>query len=561
MYAKCKEVMIESVSAIIDGTKKKPEEAQEDDDVVSKAIGEFGRWQLLNTLLLSLFNIPCTWHIFAPTFHVGEKRNVWCARPENFTDVRFSEWMNCSGQSEQEYCTVLDVTGINNITALCSASLDALNRVKCNRWEFDGEGSNIITDFNLICDRKSLQNLAEMMFLAGVAIGGLVSGIVSDKYGRKRTLMISVTLQTIIGTAIAFTPWFFLYVILRAFLGFISVSVVFSGFVLSIELVGGEWRTVTGISYLFPVSMGYVTVSGIGWLLRNWRHFQLAISLPGFFFIILWWVLPESPRWLLVLGKTKLVKNILEKASKFNRRPLPPNLDKLLQPESGCDSIEDVSVFDLFRVPSLRKKTFCQFMIWFSVYLVYYGLVLNLGNIGGNLYVNSALQGVVEIPAIAISIYFLLKKGRRWPLSLTMITSGIACILTFPIYFLDSNLQWVITSLTMISKFCISSSNATMPVFAAELYPTTIRNIGVGAANVSAGIALMLVPYLWLLSSFHASLPMTVLAAFGIMGGLCVLLLPETKGVPLPTTIKQEIENRKMSLAGSNKKINNNCSA
>lgn len=107
------------------------------------------------------------------------------------------------------------------------------------------------------------------------------------------------------------------------------------------------------------------------------------------------------------------------------------------------------------------------------------------------------LQGAVEIPAVAISIFILLKGGRRWPLTVTLVISGVACLLAVPLYYFDTDFQLVITSLTMISKFCISSCNAIIPVYTAELYPTTIRNIGVGASNVPAGIALMLVPYLW----------------------------------------------------------------
>lgn len=113
------------------------------------------------------------------------------------------------------------------------------------------------------------------------------------------------------------------------------------------------------------------------------------------------------------------------------------------------------------------------------------------------------LQGAVEIPAVAISIFILLKGGRRWPLTLTMVISGVACLLVVPLYFIDAQIQWLITSLSMISKFAISSSNAIIPVYTAELYPTTIRNIGVGAANVPAGVALMLVPYLWDLVSIY----------------------------------------------------------
>lgn len=105
----------------------------------------------------------------------------------------------------------------------------------------------------------------------------------------------------------------------------------------------------------------------------------------------------------------------------------------------------------------------------------------------------------MEIPAIAASILFLVKLGRRWPLCLTLALSGIACLATLavPNKSQSSELQWLTTALAMLGKFSVSSSNAVMPVFTAELYPTVIRNVGVGASNISAGIALMLVPYLW----------------------------------------------------------------
>lgn len=60
-------------------------------------------------------------------------------------------------------------------------------------------GETIISEFSLVCDRKSLRNTAEMMFLGGVAVGGIVCGWLSDKYGRKKTLIASVTIQAILG--------------------------------------------------------------------------------------------------------------------------------------------------------------------------------------------------------------------------------------------------------------------------------------------------------------------------------------------------------------------------
>lgn len=104
------------------------------------------------------------------------------------------------------------------------------------------------------------------------------------------------------------------------------------------------------------------------------------------------------------------------------------------------------------------------------------------------------MMGVVEFPAEAASLIFLLRMGRRWPFLLTMVVAGIACLFTLPV---PRALQGLITTFAMFGKLSISASNIIMPVYTAELYPTTIRNLGVGANNVSAGIALMLVPYLW----------------------------------------------------------------
>lgn len=117
--------------------KKKALEEQEE-DIISKAIGEFGKWQLLVTFLLSLFNIPCTWHIFAPTFHSAE-RDTWCGRPDAFRDVAPSLWKNCTGQLA-DFCTVLDVVAANVTGSDLCARTSELDRVKCHAWEFGGRG-------------------------------------------------------------------------------------------------------------------------------------------------------------------------------------------------------------------------------------------------------------------------------------------------------------------------------------------------------------------------------------------------------------------------------------
>lgn len=73
--------------------------------------------------------------------------------------------------------------------------------IKCENFEFDMElfGRTINSEWNLVCDRRSIGSFVEMCFLAGAALGSVLSGWVSDRFGRKHTLMCFATLQVICG--------------------------------------------------------------------------------------------------------------------------------------------------------------------------------------------------------------------------------------------------------------------------------------------------------------------------------------------------------------------------
>jgi OCT family organic cation transporter-like MFS transporter 4/5 len=63
----------------------------------------------------------------------------------------------------------------------------------------DSLGNTWTSEWSLVCDKKHLKIVAEMIFLMGVATGGLVSGMLSDKFGRKKMLFISAVLQSTFG--------------------------------------------------------------------------------------------------------------------------------------------------------------------------------------------------------------------------------------------------------------------------------------------------------------------------------------------------------------------------
>lgn len=120
----------------------------------------------------------------------------------------------------------------------------------------------------------------------------------------------------------------------------------------------------------------------------------------------------------MAMGKIEDNVEILKEAAHMNKRIIPPNIDKLLQqvnkPTScyanfckkdiwysyfpGFQGLNEstgdrATILDLFRYPRLRKISLVNFVIWFAVYFMYYGLMMNLSNMGGDIYLNTVISG------------------------------------------------------------------------------------------------------------------------------------------------------------------------
>lgn len=504
--------------------------SEDETDVIGDLIGHFGKWQFLMTMLLSLFQIPNTFHISSPVYQAANK-NFWCIRPNHLENLPIELWRNVSKSEDNCHQAYVDWNSYSSDEIKEGNIIIPINTtlISCTGWEFDKNdnmGNTWTSEWNLVCDKEYLKNVAEMFFLLGVATGGIISGYLSDKFGRKTMLFISAILQTIFGLALYFANSFELYLTLRTLLGLVSVSVTYSGLILAIEYVDGKWRTIAGMYNLFPLPLSYMMISGIAYLTQDYQKLQLCIGIPGIFLCFLWFVVPESPRWLLCKGRINDVKEIIKKAAAFNGRQLPDNYEKMLKPPlQEEESSEDF--ISLFRSKYLRRITICFLCIWFTMNLVYYGLILNMNTFGGNVYLNSALAGLVEIPAIAIAMFIILKVGKKWLFCATLLGAGLACLCA-AITEGKNDILWLKITFVMIGKFTISAGNTIMPVYTAELYPTAIRNAGVGACNVAAGLSLILTPYLSLLTKIEEHLLMTLLTAWSLFGGFVVIFLPET---------------------------------
>lgn len=118
----------------------------------------------------------------------------------------------------------------------------------------------------------------------------LINFSIHSRFGRKRILMFMVLAQTTLALLSLMVRSYFQYVVLRLFVGFVSVSVVYAAFVLAVEIVGGKWVTIAGVCNFFPLPLAYIIVSLVSLLLPDWRNLTLALSIPGCSLLILWYV-------------------------------------------------------------------------------------------------------------------------------------------------------------------------------------------------------------------------------------------------------------------------------
>ncbi|NXX96305.1 S22AD protein, partial [Centropus bengalensis] len=91
----------------------------------------------------------------------------------------------------------------------------------------------------------------------------------------------------------------------------------------------------------------------------------------------------------------------------------------------------------------------------------------------------------------------------------------------------------VSTVLAIIGKFTATASFSTTYVYSAELFPTVVRQTGVGLCSMSARLAGILAPLIRLLDQYHRAIPMAIFGSAPVLAGLLCFLLPETRGVDL----------------------------
>ena len=325
-------------------------------------VGQFGLYQKLITFVYCLLILAPVYQTMVMAF------------------VGFSPTWKCSKSGL--------LTGSCNMTEeITSDHVHFDKRCNLNRshWQFTKDTKfSIVTEFDLVCSMTPVYLFCSAAVYLGWAIGAIILGWVSDRFGRKTVLFPSYAGILLIGFVSSFSPNIWFFMIMRLIIGFFLAGIVLNLFVLAAELVGPKYRAFAGTTIWFFFTASLALVGLQAYFIPDWRMLLKIMTAPYIILLVFWKFVPESLRWLRVNDKTDQAEQVLEKVAKYNKVPFPPGAKILPARKDMSES----SMADLFTPRPMLISTLLQNFIWFinGKYLIH-------ANIDSIIYERGPLRG------------------------------------------------------------------------------------------------------------------------------------------------------------------------
>ncbi|XP_006713479.2 solute carrier family 22 member 14 isoform X1 [Homo sapiens] len=521
------------------------------------AVGEFGTFQQRLVALTFIPSIMSAFFMFADHF-VFTAQKPYCN----------TSWILAVGphlsKAEQLNLTIPQAPNGSFLTCFMYLpvpwNLDSIIQFGLNDtdtcqdgWIYpDAKKRSLINEFDLVCGMETKKDTAQIMFMAGLPIGSLIFRLITDKMGRYPAILLSLLGLIIFGFGTAFMNSFHLYLFFRFGISQSVVGYAISSISLATEWLVGEHRAHAIILGHCFFAVGAVLLTGIAYSLPHWQLLFLVGGILVIPFISYIWILPESPRWLMMKGKVKEAKQVLCYAASVNKKTIPSNLlDELQLPRK---KVTRASVLDFCKNRQLCKVTLVMSCVWFTVSYTYFTLSLRMRELGVSVHFRHVVPSIMEVPARLCCIFLLQQIGRKWSLAVTLLQAIIWCLL---LLFLPEGedglrLKWPrcpateLKSMTilvlMLREFSLAATVTVFFLYTAELLPTVLRATGLGLVSLASVAGAIL--SLTIISQTPSLLPIFLCCVLAIVAFSLSSLLPETRDQPLSESLNHSSQIR-----------------
>ncbi|GAB6011815.1 sugar porter family MFS transporter [Viscerimonas tarda] len=412
-----------------------------------------------------------------------------------------------------------------------------------------------------IADSPSVQGFVMASAVLGCLLGVMVSGSLSDKYGRKLLLITASVTFTVsaIGTGICDSlSWFVFYRVLGG-IGIGMASNLSPMYIAEVSpaSVRGKFVSINQLT----IVLGILGAQLVNWLIADsvvegedilsswngqmgWRWMFWAEAAPALLFFILAFVIPESPRWLSSKYRFEQAKKILVRIGGEKYASI-----EMLSLETAANQAKEKVNYKLLfkgRMPKilLIGIVIAAFQQWCGINVIFnyaQEIFASAGYGVSDILFNIVITGVTNVIFTFVGMYTVDKLGRR---SLLLFgAAGLACIYAAmgACYYFDvSGIAVLILGALAIACYAMTLAPVTW-VIISEIFPTRIRGMAMAVATFSLWAACFGLTYTFPL--LNSSLG--AYGTFWLYGIICVSgfifikkTLPETKGKSL-----EEIEN------------------
>ncbi|XP_066928941.1 organic cation transporter protein-like [Clytia hemisphaerica] len=436
----------------------------------------------------------------------------------------------------------------NSTICNLNGTFSSENEFRCgiprSEWEFtQPKDYSIVTEYDIYCDTDWAVYMSFSIFFIGWIFGSVVLGWISDNYGRKNVLFVSIFFFLLFGLSGAFMPNIGWFLFSRFVVGFFKPGLQLGMFVLMNEIVGERYRPGAGIVFWFFFTIALCIMGLTAYFIRKWKTLMIISAAPYFVVLLFYKFVPESVRWLRLKGRFDEALDIFQKVADWNGKTLDPNakIARVLVVKNHASPI------DLFKTKKLAKKTLLQGFAWLVNGMAYYGISLAANDFGGDLYRDYVLVSIIEFPAALLAIYLCNKVGRKKTTTCSLFVAGF---LTLIVGFIPMSSGGKIArlSLGMLGKMFITISFDAIYTWSVEIHSTNIRTEGMGFLQITSRLGAASAPWIAkAVRSVYAPLPFLIMGGLGLLGGISCLFLPETKGVQTQET-EEETTNMESNL-------------